>query len=86
MVPKRASITIRGLVHQRLKAYADAHGRSLSGLCEEFIADKLEQFPAVEPRPQPTPAVPKPVEDDDTARELGEPDEVVDVPPAVMYL
>ena len=94
----RPSIHTKPLGNQRPKDYAAAQGRSMSGLCEEFIADKLDAFaqgdppiddpktPPPEPATPPQPAVPDVVEDDDTARELGEPDEVADVPPSVMYL
>ncbi len=94
-VPKRSSISVRGVVHQRLKNYADDHDRSLSSLCEEFIADKLQEVGAPpapkpetqpDPKSKPEPAVPTEVVDEDSAKELGEPEVVEDIPPAVMYL
>jgi len=39
----RRSISVRGLTYQTLKDYCDKQGRSVSGLLEELIADKMRE-------------------------------------------
>lgn len=39
---KRKSISVRGETYFRFKGYAQAKGRSMSGLLEEMILDKLD--------------------------------------------
>lgn len=38
----RRSISVKGITYQRLKDYCDAEGRSVSGLLEEIIAERLD--------------------------------------------
>lgn len=46
-VSKRKSISVKGETYFRLRGYAQKKGRSMSGLLEEMILDKLD---AVEDR------------------------------------
>ena len=38
----RRSISLKGLTYQRLKAYCDAEGLTLSGFLEAAIAEKMD--------------------------------------------
>lgn len=38
----RRSISIKGLTYQRLKDYCDKEGRSVSGVIEDIVAERLD--------------------------------------------
>lgn len=53
----RRSISIRGILYQRLQDHCEAEGRSISGWLEETIAEKLDAAKVPVPtvlRPRPT--------------------------------
>jgi len=72
----RRSISVKGITYKRLKAYCDAHKKSVSGYLEEIIADKLD---AVGP-PVPAPPVPPPPPEPP----LPKPEPVVADPPSTL--
>jgi hypothetical protein len=55
--PKRRSISLKGLTYQRLKNFCDREGKSISGYCEEILAERLddvrEPIPETVEKPKP---------------------------------
>lgn len=39
----RRSISLKGLTYQRLKAFCDANGHSVSGFLEQVIGEKMDE-------------------------------------------
>jgi len=40
----RRAISVKGLTYQRLKAYCDAQGRSVSGFLEDIVHEKMDDL------------------------------------------
>ena len=41
--PTRRSVSVKGLTYQRVKAWCDREERSVSGLLEEVIAERMDR-------------------------------------------
>jgi hypothetical protein len=40
----RRALSVRGATYQRIKSRADAQGKSVSGLLEDLIAEKMDEL------------------------------------------